>query len=156
MKKVLLIFTFAVCSLSSLAEDINALLLHLSTGNPVCFMLEKFPSIKFEGEELVINCNEDEIRYYSSEVKKITYSYIDPAGINNVELSQNFYYFDGKSLMVKEIVPNSFVYIYKSDGRLVSKIETDDKGNARIPLPAVSKEIFFVKTAIANFKITIR
>lgn len=119
-------------------------------------MLDKFPSIKFEGEELVISSNDNEIKCLSSEIIKITYSYIDPSYINSISFSDNTFCLDGNLLRVKGIAPCSYVYVYKTDGCLISKTRTDDKGNAIIAFTPSSKELYIVKTAVANFKISLK
>ena len=141
-------------ALSSLAEDVNALMLHLASGTQVVCLLDEKPVITFRGDELVLTTHMNKVSYQSADVLKFTYLYADPSDISQVRMSNGMFYFVGNSLSVSGVEPNSLVAVYSVDGIFVASATTDKKGDATINLPEQKGKVYVVKTTVANFKIT--
>lgn len=141
-------------ALSSLAEDANALMLHLASGKQVVCLLDEKPVITFRGDELVLTTHMNKVSYQSADVLKFTYLYADPSDISQVRMSNGMFYFVGNSLSVSGVEPNSLVAVYSVDGIFVASATTDKKGDATINLPEQKGKVYVVKTTVANFKIT--
>lgn len=154
MKRILLSFLIAVVALSSWAEDINAMMLHLASGKQVICLLDEKPIVTFSGDELVLTTHMNEVSYQSADVLKFTYLYVDPSGINQVGIPQSLFSFSGNALSVTGAEPDSQIAVYSVDGALVASAKTNKKGAASIVLPDQSGKVYVVKTSVANFKIT--
>lgn len=154
MKRILLSFLMAVIALSSWAEDINAMMLHLASGKQVICLLDEKPIVTFSGDELVLTTHMNEVSYQSADVLKFTYLYVDPAGISQAGVPQSMFSFSGNALSVTGAEPDSQIAVYSVDGTLVASTKTNKKGVASIVLPEQPGKVYVVKTSVANFKIT--
>lgn len=154
MKRIALSFLMAVVALSSLAEDINAMMLHLASGKQVICLLDEKPIVTFSGDELVLTTHMNKVSYQSSDVLKFTYLYYDPTVINQVGAPQSMFSFNGNALSVKGVEPGSQIAVYSVDGILVSSATASKNGAASIVLPEQSGKVYVIKTSVANFKIT--
>lgn len=154
MKRLLLSLLMATVALSSWAEDINAMMLHLASGKQVICLLDEKPIVTFSGDELVLTTHMNKVSYQSADVLKFTYLYVDPAGINQVGVPQIMFSFCGNALSVTGAEPDSQISVYSVDGALVASTKTNKKGAASISLPEQSGKVYVVKTSVANFKIT--
>ena len=135
------------------AENVNALVLHLTSGNQVTCMLDEKPMVTFKSDELVITTHMNVVSYQASDVMKFTYTYADPTNISSVRTSSTFS-FNGKVLLVSNLAPSSQVSVYTVDGILVASAKTGKNGSAALTLPEQSGAVYVVKTSVANFKIT--
>lgn len=154
MKRIALSFLMAVVALSSWAEDINAMMLHLASGKQVICLLDEKPIVTFSGDELVLTTHMSEVSYQSADVLKFTYLCVDPVSVNEVGVQQSMFSFVGNSLAVSGAEPDSQIAVYSVDGALVASTKTNKKGAASIVLPEQSGKVYVVKTSVANFKIT--
>ena len=154
MKRLALSFMMLIGTLSSFAEDIKAMMLHLSSGKSVICMLDEKPIVSFSGEELILTTHMNVVSYQSSDVLKFTYLYVDPAAVGKVEMSQSMFSFSENSLIVTGAEPGSQIDIYSVDGVLVASAKTNYTGATSIKLPEQSGKVYMVKTSVANFKIT--
>lgn len=141
-------------TLSSWAEDINALMLHLSSGKQVVCLLDEKPIVKFSGDDLVLTTHMNEVSYNSADVLKFTYLYVDPSGISQVNIPHCMFSLSGNTLAVTGAEPDSQITVYTVDGALVASAKTNKKGATSISLPGPSGKVYVVKTPVANFKIT--
>ena len=153
MKKSLLLFLLLTCVLKVSAESNNALVLHMATGKQVTYMLDELPVVTFNGEELVITTHLNVVSYQVGDVVKFTYSYVDPALVGGVKMSDAMFKFEGDVLHANNLEPFSTVSIYSVDGTLIISAKTGTKGDINISLPQVSGCVYVVKTSVANFKL---
>lgn len=149
-----LFITMLFSTLSSWAEDINALMLHLASGKQVIYQLDKKPVVTFSGDELILTTHMNKVSYQSADVLKFTYLYVDPSGINQVGMTQNVFSFTENRLFVTGLEPDTYITIYTADGILMASDKTNNNGAASITLPNQSGKVFMVSTSVANFKIT--
>ena len=154
MKRIVLSFLMTVVALSSWAEDINAMMLHLASGKQVICLLDEKPIVTFSGDELKLTTHMNEVSYQSADVLKFTYLCYDPTSVNQVGAPQSMFSFRGNALSVEGAEPDSHISVYSVDGALVASAKTDKKGAASIILPEQSGKVYVVKTSVANFKIT--
>lgn len=154
MKRIALSFLMAVVALSSWAEDINAMMLHLASGKQVICLLDEKPIVTFSGDELVLTTHMNKVSYQSSDVLKFTYLYVDAVSVNQVGAQQSMFSFRGNTLSVTGVESVSQIAVYSVDGMLVASGTADRNGAASIVLPEQPGMVYVVKTSIANFKIT--
>ncbi len=152
MKKVLISFLLAQIAFLASAEEINALLLLLSSHKQVVCLLEEQPTISFQEDKLIITTTQNELSYEADDVQKFTYSYVDTSDISQVENSKYLISIKGNELSVSGFESDTPIYIYTSDGSLVAKSITYS-GEATFTLPEGSNSTYIVKTPIVNFKI---
>lgn len=143
-----------ICSLSTWAESINALMLHLASGKQVVCMLDEQPIVTFEGDELVLTTHMNVVRYQATDVIRFTYTAVDHAGIAEARISVTSFSFDGDVLRANSLAPKSDVTVYTTEGTLVASSKTDKSGNVSLSLPRQAGVVYVVKTSVANFKIT--
>lgn len=154
MKRLLVSFLMAAIALSSWAEDINAMMLHLASGKQVICMLDERPVVTFGDDELILSTHMNEVSYKSADVLKFTYLYVDPSGVSPVSVPHCMFSFRGDALSVAGAEPNSQIAVYSVDGTLVVSAKADKRGIVSIVLPGQSGKVYVVKTSVANFKIT--
>lgn len=135
------------------AENVNALVLHLTSGNQVTCLLDEKPVVTFKSDELVITTHMNVVSYKASDVTKFTYTYADPTAISSVRTGSAFS-FNGNTLQVSNLTPSSLVSVYAVGGILVTSAKTDNNGSVVLTLPEQSGTVYIVKTSVANFKIT--
>lgn len=153
MKHLLSLLSLSLCTLFSWAEEVNAMLLHLASGEQVVCKLDEQPVITFQGDELVLRTHMNEVRYNAADVLKFTYIYADPSSINDVNNPKIMFSFIDNLLTVNGATPNTDISVYSVDGSLVATSTTNNYGKASISLPDQSGKTYVVKTSIANFKI---
>lgn len=153
MKKILIFFSLLLTT-HALAEEMNAMVLHLASGTELTCMFDERPTVTFEGDELVLTTHMNVMRYQASDVKKFTYTYLEANSINNIKKSRVNIFFDGNILRAVNLQPNSIVDIYTIDGIQVVSAKTDRNGNVSLPIPHSSGMVYVVKTSVANFKIS--
>lgn len=154
MKKLTLSILMAAIALSSWAEGINAMMLHLASGKQVVYTLDEKPVVTFGDDELILSTHMNEVSYKSADVLKFTYLYVDPSGVNPVSVPHCMFSFRGDALSVAGAEPNSQIAVYSVDGTLVASAKANKKGAASISLPEQSGRVYVVKTSVANFKFT--
>ena len=135
------------------AENVNALVLHLSSGNRVTCLLDEKPVVTFKSGELVVTTHMNVISYQESDVKKFTYTYADPSDISSVKTGSTFS-FNGNALQMSNLTPSSQVSVYTVGGVLVTSARTGNNGSVTLSLPEQSGAVYVVKTSVANFKIS--
>lgn len=143
-----------ICSLSTRAESINALMLHLASGKQVVCMLDEQPIVTFEADELVLTTHMNVVRYQATDVIRFTYTAVDPSGIAEARIAVTSFSFDGDVLRANSLAPKSDVTVYTAEGTLVASSKTDKSGNVSLSLPRQAGVVYVVKTSVANFKIT--
>lgn len=141
-------------TLSSFAEDVNAMMLHLASGKQVICMLDEKPVVTFGGDELILTTHMNKVSYQSTDVVKFTYLRIDPTGISQAGMAQNMFSFNENTLSIIGAEPDTQISVYNVDGVLVASAMTNKKGTVTVALPAQSGKVYVVKSSIANFKIT--
>lgn len=152
--RLILFISMLFSALSSFAEDINALMLHLASGKQVVCMLDEKPVVSFCGDELILTTHMNEVRYQSEDVLKFTYFHDGPTNVGKAEISQSRFLFSENTLSVIGAEPDSQITVYSLDGILIVSAKTDKNGSATVSLPEQSGKVYVVKTSIANFKIT--
>lgn len=153
MKRLLLLVSMSLSALSSWADDINAMMLHLASGKQVVCLLDEKPVVTFRGEELILTTHMNEVCYQSADVLKFTYLYVDPTSVNKVS-KQSLFSFRENTLSVTGAEPDTQIAVYSVDGVRVASAKTDKAGATSIVLPELSGKVYVVKTSVANFKIT--
>lgn len=152
--RFILFITMLFCTLSSSAEDINALMLHLASGKQVVCLLDEKPLVTFSGGDLELTTHMNKVSYQSADVLKFTYLYADPSGISQVELSHNMFSLSENRLSFTGLEPDTNITVYTAEGILVASAKTNNNGAASITLPEQSGKVYIVSTSVANFKIT--
>lgn len=153
MKIFILSLAILFCSLSSWAEGVNALLLHLASGKQVACLLDEQPVVTLRGDELVVTTHMNEVSYQSADVLKFTYLYVEPSGVRQLPM-QSMFTFGGNTLSIVGAEPGSQIAVYSVDGVLMASAKAGNKGSASLSLPEQKGKVYVVKTSVANFKIT--
>lgn len=154
MKKSLLLNCLLIYSILTVsAESFDALILHMTSGKQVTYMLDELPVVSFKGEELIITTQMNAVSYQAGDVVKFTYSNIDPAKVYETKMYNTMFKLEGNVLHAYNLEPFSKVFIYDMAGALITSADTGAKGEVNLSLPQSSGSVFVVKTSIANFKL---
>lgn len=136
-----------------LADEINAIYLHLATGNQVTCQLEDKPVVTFVDENIVINSHMGTIAYKSADVTKLTYGYIAPAAVKSAKFDGTLFSLNDNVLNAKNLAPNSTVTIFSIEGKKISESKANSHGSVTLSLPSQTGATYIVSTSVANFKI---
>lgn len=136
------------------AESLNALKLHLVSGQHVICLLDDQPVVTFCSEELVLTTHMCQMSYQASEVLKFTYEQVESESISQIQISQIVFSFRGNTLNAKGMEPESEITITSIDGSFVASAQVSDEGTVSVDLPKQAGMVCVVNTKITNFKIT--
>lgn len=135
------------------AEGVNALVLHLVSGQQVVCVLDENPKVTFRGDQLVLTTHLHEVSYRSDDVQKFTYTYIEGAGIHQLVEPHSVFSFDDNIITTSGLQRNSQVEVYSLDGTLLSVTSVGTDGKTCVALPENVDQTFIVKTSVGTFKI---
>lgn len=143
----------AVCTV--MAENINALVLHLASGNQVVYMLEEQPVVTFENDDLVITAQSKAVRYLLSDVVQFTYKE-ESSGISQLIHSNASFSIEGNNITVSCFEPLSEISVLSVSGAPLVVVKTDANGNASFAIPTQANGVCVIRSSVANFKIALR
>lgn len=157
MRKRFLIVALTLFSLITRAasDGVNAMLLHVSSGQNWTIMLDERPVLTFSDDYLIVSTHMSIISIPSSLVTK--YIYVredDPTRINNAGQYGSVLSFSGSHISVTNLTPLTGVQVYTVDGALVASGTTDSKGNVSLSVPEKSGILYVVKTSTVTFKVS--
>lgn len=156
MRNILLSLALMLCpfKITAASDNVNAILLHVSSGQNWTILLDEQPVVTFSDDYLIVTTHLSVISIPSSLVTKFTYVHEDDeTRINNASLYGSVLSFDGKNLSVRNLVPSISVQVYTSDGALVTSGTTDNRGNVSLSVPDIEGALYMVKTSTVTFKI---
>ena len=152
MRKLFLLLLSLICVCKVTAESVNALVLNMTTGKQVIFMLDDLPIVTFEDDELVITTPNNVVSYQDGDVVKFTYSYVDPSKVSQTTMSDTMFKFEGNVLCAYNLEPLSDVSVFSVDGALITSAKTGANGEITLSIPQLSGNVVVVKTSVAKFK----
>lgn len=156
MQKRILIIALTLFPLITKAasDNVNAMLLHVSSGQNWTILLDEQPVVTFSDDYLIVTTHMSVISIPSSLVTKFTYVHDDDVTrINNADQYGSVLSFDGKRLNVRNLAPSTGVQVYTVDGALVTSGTTDNRGNVSLLVPDKAGAVYMVKTSKVTFKI---
>ncbi|MBQ0049501.1 MAG: hypothetical protein KBT12_04580 [Bacteroidales bacterium] len=89
MKRILLLSILFFSMLSARAQEANALLLHLKGADPVLYLFDEKPVIRFSNTDVLFQTKDDLFTYPATEVARITSAYCDPKSLLTGDADQN-------------------------------------------------------------------
>lgn len=81
MKRIFLLPILFLSMLSSRAQEANALLLHLKGADPVLYLFDEKPVIRFSNTDVLFQTKDEQFTYPATSVDKITSAYCDPKSL---------------------------------------------------------------------------
>lgn len=156
MRKILLSLALMLCpfKIAVASDNVNAMLLHVSSGQNLTILLDEQPVVTFSDDNLIVTTHMSVISIPSSLVTKFTYVHEDDeTRINNAGQYGTVLSFDGKRLNVRNLAPSTGVQVYTVDGVLVASGTTDIRGNVSLSVPDKAGAVYMVKTSTLTFKI---
>ncbi len=150
LKKFFIVFSLVL--MTSFVARSSELRIHLKNGGDLSFILDTKPVITFEGESLIVQCEDASYSAYLYEI--LYYEYIEIA--TDIESYQkkedNLIIIDGHILYSK--FPNgSNVRVYSLDGMMLGSYKIDNGGYVDLNLTSLPKGIFILKTPLTSIKI---
>ncbi|MBO7068540.1 MAG: hypothetical protein J6W52_07675 [Bacteroidaceae bacterium] len=156
MKRHLLLFLMTLLPFASSADTngVNAMLLHVSSGQNWTIMLDEQPVLTFSDDHLVVSTHMSVVSFPSSLVTKFTYvREDDPTRINNAGQYGSVLSFSGNRISITNLTPSTGVQVYTVDGALVSSAITDSQGNVSLSVPEKAGNVYVIKTSTVTFKV---
>lgn len=152
MKKLLFLMIVLFVSIITKADD-AVIRCSLPDGTMLYFVMGDKPTVKFEGEALIITSKDQNVSVDLSEGAAVTFSFIDGSTsiLDSKRSLQPTFHVTEESIEATNLVPLSPIYIYDVKGNLLLKETVQSNGTIIIPLNG--KGIFVVKTSVSSFKI---
>ncbi len=152
MKKLLSLLILFVFAHSVMADVSPAIKLLLEDGTSHIFLLEDNPTASFNGDVLVITSKKQEISVSLDNGTVLQVIYVNYDGIQEAINGHNSVFrITDYGLDAKGLKPNTIVYVYDLEGKVIAKSIVGQDGSLNIPLNG--KGVFIVKTSISSIKI---
>lgn len=152
MKKLLSLFIVIVFAHSVMADNAPAIKLLLEDGTSHIFLLEDNPKASFNGDVLVITSKKQEISVSLDNDNVIKIMYVNFDDIHDGKDGHQFVYrITDNKLEAKGLRPNTVVYVYDLNGKVLVEAQVGKDGSLSVPLDG--KGVFIVKTSISSIKI---
>lgn len=156
MKKTILsLLTFICLTMQVRAENVNVLVIHLTSGQQVVCMLSDEPRVTYADGVFVIASINEEMHYALDDVRKWTFGEIEPTAAGTASQSLVTVKINGGQLMCSGLPTLSLVSVCSLDGKSVSSVQADASGCAVVSLPTKG-QVYVVSTAVASFKVIYR
>ena len=113
------------------------------------------PKLKFSDDLLEISYNNNTLSFKEDFIYDFSYSSapatsaIRTPKVNkklSIELKEN-------TIMLRDLLPNTRLYAYTLEGKVVKKISSDSQGTAKVSLPS---GVYIIKVQEQQFKISIK
>ena len=113
------------------------------------------PKLKFSDGQLEISYNNNTLSFKEDFIYNFSYSSVPATSsirtpkVNkklSIELKEN-------TIMLRDLLPNTRLYAYTLEGKVVKKISSDSQGTAKVSLPS---GVYIIKVQEQQFKISIK
>lgn len=129
----------------------NAVKIVDSVGKESYFLLDSYPSVTFDGEEVNIE-TENEIVSYYGESLLFEFCDYDNNSVALLDESSPCYKLTKTVLEVYNLIPHSFLKIYDSTGKTIYTIQIEGNGNASIPIENFGTGVYIISSNNSNLK----
>lgn len=143
-----------LCSLPSLAEEKNALVVHMKNGNVTTVLLDELPRATFSAGCLHVTSSALSLEIPRAEVARFVYSYVDPSAITIHRTG-----IPGSSLVdgvlsLSGLQSDAVLRLYFDNGRLLDEFSASADGRVNIPLVAYPSGVYMLQIDGVTYKFT--
>ncbi|MBQ6693431.1 MAG: T9SS type A sorting domain-containing protein [Bacteroidaceae bacterium] len=137
---VLLFFSVLPC----VAEDKNTLVIHLTDGTSVSFLLAERPRVTFAGDSLRIVSSVAEAALLRSEVRRFEFVADAASSVVDVPTASGECVISKNLLSVSGLNAGATVRLYSLDGRLVCTVCASAEGIATLSTDGLSAGVYVI------------
>ena len=159
MKKLLLLFVALVAtSMTALADivEVNALAVFTKDGVKTTFILQEKPEVFFEGFDLRVVSEKQDVSFPVSNLLRFTFEKQDYDGITERKKEEPGLNFKDGMLVVSQVEAGKQVCIYAADGKLLRTITPRRSGTFRLNLSQLTQGVYIVRVGQTSYKISKR
>ncbi len=154
--KRFLLLVMGVLWLNTTYAQSTVLAVWLKSGGSVNYALSDYPVIRQKGEVVVLKTAKVEIEYPISNIDKMTF--IDDISSvkaisdeTKVSIKRK-----GDLVVITGEQPLSPVFVYTADGVTMKKVQSNDQGEAVVPISDMPKGVSIVKSKNFSYKIVVK
>ena len=113
------------------------------------------PKLKFSDGLLEISYNYNTLSFKEDFIYDFSYSSVPAtSSIRTPKVTQKLSIeLKGNTIMLRDLLPNTRLYAYTLEGKVVKKISSDSQGTANVSLPS---GVYIIKVQEQQFKISIK
>lgn len=113
------------------------------------------PKLKFSDGQLEISYNNNTLSFKEDFIYNFSYSSVPAtSSIRTPKVTQKLSIeLKGNTIMQRDLLPNTRLYAYTLEGKVVKKISSDSQGTANVSLPS---GVYIIKVQEQQFKISIK
>lgn len=113
------------------------------------------PKLKFSDGLLEISYNNNTLSFKEDFIYNFSYSSVPAtSSIRTPKVTQKLSMeLKGNTIMLRDLLPNTRLYAYTLEGKVVKKISSDLQGTANVSLPS---GVYIIKVQEQQFKISIK
>lgn len=113
------------------------------------------PKLKFSDGLLEISYNNNTLSFKEDFIYDFSYSSVPAtSSIRTPKVTQKLSIeLKGNTIMLRDLLPNTRLYAYTLEGKVVKKISSDSQGTAKVSLPS---GVYIIKVQEQQFKISIK
>ena len=159
MKKTILLLLTIVVFLAkpctTRAEQVLCMVITNTDGTVNKFALQDAPVLTYEGNNLVVTCNDATLTTALGDIEQWSFEMADLDGIDEAETTPKAILSFGKANLTG-LKSGSIISIYSIDGKAVSSLRADGEGNVNIDLSQLPGGIYIIRTPNQSYKISVK
>ncbi|MBQ6693590.1 MAG: T9SS type A sorting domain-containing protein [Bacteroidaceae bacterium] len=144
MKKIIISVLMSLFVLPCVAADKNTLVVHLTDGTSVGFLLAERPRVTFAGDSLRIVSSVAEAVLLRSEVRRFEFVADAASSVVDVPTASGECVISENQLSVSGLSSGATVRLYSLDGRLLRTVCASDAGVAYLSTDGLSTGVYVI------------
>ena len=143
-----------LCSLPSLAEEKNALVIHLKDGTSTTVLLDELPVATLSEGRLKVSSPGLSLELPRTKVSRFVYAYVDPTELNAHKMGMPGSSLVDGVLSLSGLQPGAVVCLYFDNGRLLDEVAAPADGRVNISLSAYPSGVYMLQIDGLTYKFT--
>jgi hypothetical protein len=135
------------------AETTLCMVLTQKDGTVSKFALKESPVMTYEGENIVVNCGDQQLSTEMAGISDIKFEESEIDGIETISNSEPQAAFSFGKASFSGLKADAMVHVYTIDGKMLISTRANIDGEAQIDLGTLSRGIYIVRTPSKSYKI---
>ena len=131
---------------SAMADEHNALVVHLKDSTSTTFLLDEEPRATFSNGMLKVVSSSFSMEFPREEVLRFTYGYSDAKGMPMLPAEIFSGVIENDVFCLSGLNSNVVVRLFSVDGKLLSEVRTNGDGKVNIPLDAYPSGVYVLQS----------
>lgn len=131
---------------TAIADERNALIVHLKNGTSTTFLLDDEPRATFSDGALKVVSSSLSMDFPREEVLRFTYGYTDAKGISMLPAKTFSGVIEDDVFCLSGLDADVAVRLFSVDGKLLSEVRTGRDGKVSIPLDSYPSGVYVLQT----------